>query len=77
MGCERIRKNSEIVEGLAKTFPVNSPEYQALKNSALAFSYVILKHEQEFDEYVRNLWKPLTAEESEALDRLMSDEGGK
>jgi hypothetical protein len=45
-----------------------------LKKSALAFSYAILKHEKQFDEYVGGLWKPLTPEESEPLDKLISDE---
>ena len=57
---EKIRSNSSILESIAKQFPKGSPEYEALKTSALAFAYVILYYEREFADYVKDLHTPLT-----------------
>ena len=63
MCSERIENNSELLKRIADKFPANSPERQALKHSALAYAYVVLICEREFDEYVNGLWKPLVPDE--------------
>jgi len=64
-GDEKIRANSKILERIAGTFPVGSPEYKALKDSALAFGYAVLTHSEEFEAYVSGLHKPLTQKDSQ------------
>ena len=59
----RIRENSRVLKEIAKAFPPKSLQREALKISAFAFGYVILHHEEEFDKYVENIYKPLTKAE--------------
>jgi hypothetical protein len=66
----RIRENSGLLEKIATAYPEKSPELQALKMSALAFSYVVLHHEKEFDKFVQNLHKPLTKRDRLRLEKL-------
>ena len=70
MNNDQIEQNAEILKRIADNFPVNSEEYKALRISALAFSYVALKCEKQFDEFIDNLWKPLTPSETAKLEKI-------
>ncbi len=56
---EKIRKNSRVLERIAASFARNSEEYEALRLSALAFAYVSLHCDAEFNRYVDELHQPL------------------
>ena len=64
---DRVEANSKILETIAKKNLPSSLECNALKISALAYAFVILYHEDKFDEYVSNLWRPLSKGESKKL----------
>jgi hypothetical protein len=67
----RIRQNSSVLERISKAFTRESPEYQALRRSAFAFGYAMLHHQDEFDEYVENVHKPLTKAERARLKKYL------
>jgi hypothetical protein len=67
-----VEKNSAFLEKIANNFSKNSGEYKALKISALAYGFAIMKYEHEFKTYLKRLETPLTQAEEEYIKEISS-----
>ena len=66
--------NSFLLERIASNYDKQSNEYKAIKMSALAYGFSILKHEKEFEAYMDHINKPLTVREEEYLKKISQKE---
>lgn len=72
MFMETVEKNSAFLEKIANIYSKNSSEYRALKISALAYGFAIMKHEREFKAYLKHIETPLTQAEEEYIKKISS-----
>jgi hypothetical protein len=76
MSMEAVKKNSAVLENIASNYPKESGEYKALRISALAYGFAILKHEREFEAYLKRIATPLTKAEERRLKDILERERG-
>lgn len=67
---EKIEKNSAFLEKIARNYPKNSSERKALRISAFAYGFAILKHETEFEAYLKRIERPPTKAEEKRLKEI-------
>lgn len=54
-----MHKDTEVLRGMAESFPKGSREYQLLENVALAYIFSLTFHEEEFEEFRRSNQIPI------------------
>jgi hypothetical protein len=61
---------TQVLERIAKQYPGDSDEVAALKEAALALCFGLTKRYEEFQNYLAELSRPLTAQEEKHLSEL-------
>ena len=69
---KKIRAHCNVMEKVASEFTKGSIEQETLKVAAFAYSFAVLRHEQEFADYLLSVRKPLTEQEQDYLRKLGS-----
>ncbi|MGB2662485.1 MAG: hypothetical protein WAK48_00685 [Candidatus Acidiferrum sp.] len=63
-------QKAQVLEQIAKQYPEDSNEVAALKEAALALCFGLTKRYEEFQGYLAELNRPLTAQEENHLREL-------
>jgi len=69
---ETVENNSSFLEKIANNYSKDSGEYKALRISALAYGFAIMKHERQFKAYLKQIETPLTPAEEKYLKEISS-----
>ena len=69
---KEIRAACGVIERIALGFAKDSVEQETLRLAAFAYSFAMLRHEQEFSDYLVSIRKPLTEQEQDYLRKLGS-----
>ncbi|HTV62958.1 MAG TPA: hypothetical protein VMH30_10375 [Verrucomicrobiae bacterium] len=68
---ETVENNSAFLEKIANNYSKDSGEYKALRISALAYGFAIVKHEREFEAYLKRIVTPPTKSEKRRLKEIL------
>lgn len=67
---KKINHYCSIIEKLRASHAADSVESKALKQAIYAYVYVMLKHREEYEDYIDKLYSPLSEDEQKFLDSL-------
>ena len=67
---KRIYQHQAVMKKIAANFPKNSEEETALRLAHLAYFFVLCHHDNQFQEYLANLGKPLSETQKTFLDKI-------
>jgi hypothetical protein len=66
----RIYQHEAVMRKIAANYPKNSEEEIALRLGHLAYFFVVCHHDDQFQQYLANLGKPLSEEQKAFLKKI-------
>jgi hypothetical protein len=67
----QIRAICKTLEAVSSSFSEDLKKRDAIKIAAFAYVFAMTRHRRQFEDYMANLSKPLTAEQEDYLKKIL------